>query len=265
MLEGPSPDSSAGAPRTPKALQGQVALVTGSTRGIGWATAQRLAQQGATVVLNGASNPALLEERVAELSRESGREMLGLAFDVTDDVKVVAALRDIHARYKRLDVLVNNAGVLRDAMLGMFAREAIDHVIDVNVKGSLLVLQAAARLMMRAKRGSIVNVSSIIGTHGNKGQAAYAASKAALVGLTLAAAKELAPHGIRVNAIAPGYIETDMIKHLPADKHAERVASIGMGRIGAPEDVADVVVFLASDAARYVTGQVIGVDGGMLI
>jgi len=246
-------------------LEGQVALVTGSTRGIGWATAQRLAQQGATVVLNGHSNPGLLEQRVTELSQSSGREMLGLSFDVADDVQVVAAARDIHARYKRLDVLVNNAGILRDAMLGMFSREAVDRVIDVNVKGSLFVLQAAARLMMRAKRGSIVNLSSIIGTRGNPGQAAYAASKAALVGLTLAAAKELAPHGIRVNAIAPGYIDTDMIKHLSADQHRERVAGIGLGRVGTPADVADVVVFLASEWSRYVTGQVIGVDGGMVI
>jgi len=246
-------------------LEGQVALVTGSTRGIGWATARRLAEHGATVVLNGSSDGQLLEQRVAELTKATGREMHGLLFDVADDVKVVAAVREIHARYKRLDVLVNNAGVLRDAMLGMFPRDTVDRVIDVNVKGAIFVTQAAARLMMRNKKGSVINVSSIVGTHGNAGQAVYAASKAALVGLTLAAAKELAAFNIRVNAIAPGYIDTDMIKHLTPEKHQERLASIGLRRIGTPEDVADVAVFLASDLARYVTGQIIGVDGGMVI
>jgi 3-oxoacyl-[acyl-carrier protein] reductase len=246
-------------------LEGRVALVTGSTRGIGWASARRLAEQGATVVLNGAKDAALLEQRVAELSRAAGREMMGLLFDVADDTQVLAALREVHARHRRLDVLVNNAGVLEDAMLGMIAREAIDRVLGVNLKGALFVLQGAARLMMRAKRGSIVNLTSIVGTQGNAGQAVYSASKAAVVGLTLSAAKELAPHGIRVNAIAPGYIDTDMIKHLPPEKHRERLASIALGRIGTPEDVAEVVAFLAGDGARYVTGQVIGVDGGMLI
>jgi 3-oxoacyl-[acyl-carrier protein] reductase len=246
-------------------LAGQVALVTGSTRGIGWATARRLAEHGATVVLNGSSDAQLLEQRVAELSQASGREMHGTLFDVADDVQVMAAVREIQGRYKRLDVLVNNAGVLKDAMLGMFARDAVDRVIDVNVKGAIFVTQAAARLMMRNKKGSVINLSSIVGTHGNAGQAVYAASKAALVGLTLSAAKELAAFNIRVNAIAPGYIDTDMIKHLTPEKHQERLASIGLRRIGTPEDVADVVVFLASDLSRYVTGQVIGVDGGMVI
>jgi 3-oxoacyl-[acyl-carrier protein] reductase len=246
-------------------LEGRVALVTGSTRGIGWATAQRLAAHGATVVLNGCSEAGTLEKRVAELSESAGRQMLGLCFDVADDARVVGAVREIYSRYKRLDVLVNNAGILKDAMLGMVTREGLDRLIDVNVKGAIFVLQAAARLMMRQKGGSIINMSSIVGTQGNRGQAGYAASKAALIGLTLSAAKELAPHGIRVNAVAPGYIDTDMIRHLSPEVHRERVASIGMGRVGQPEDVADTVVFLASDLSRYVTGQVIGVDGGMVL
>jgi 3-oxoacyl-[acyl-carrier protein] reductase len=246
-------------------LEGRVALVTGSTRGIGWATARRLAEHGATLVLNGSRDAQLLEARVTELTQAAGREMHGLLFDVSDEANVMAAMREIQARYKRLDVLVNNAGVLQDAMLGMFSRDAIDRVVDVNVKGAIFVTQGAARLMSRRKCGSIINVSSIIGTRGNSGQAVYGASKAALVGLTLSAAKELSAFNIRVNAIAPGYIDTDMIRHLAPERHRQRLASIGLGRVGTPEDVADVAVFLASDLSRYVTGQVIGVDGGMVI
>jgi 3-oxoacyl-[acyl-carrier protein] reductase len=171
----------------------------------------------------------------------------------------------IFQRYKRLDVLVNNAGILRDALLGMISRELIDDTLNTNVVGPILHLQEAARLMGRKQAGSIINVASIIGRVGNKGQTVYAASKAAVIGMTYAAAKELAPKSIRVNAVAPGFIATDMTRQLTPPVFEERVKSVAMGRIGEAEEVAQTIVFLASDESRYVTGQVIGVDGAMLI
>lgn len=241
-------------------LEGKVALITGSTRGIGWSAAKLLAERGATVVLNGTD-----EQRLKERADELGEQHTGLAFDVADDASVSAAMKQIFSAHHRLDVLVNNAGVLDDALLGMIGKDAIQRTFAVNAVGVINVLQAAVRLMRRAGGGSIVNVSSIIGVTGNAGQVVYGGSKAAVLGITRSAAKELAGTGIRVNAVAPGYIETDMIRHLPPDVHAQRLDSIAMGRVGTPEDVARVIAFLASDDAQYVTGQVIGVDGGMLI
>jgi 3-oxoacyl-[acyl-carrier protein] reductase len=162
-------------------------------------------------------------------------------------------------------VLVNNAGILQDALLGMIPDAMIRQTIDVNTVGPIYHVQEASRLMARNKSGSIINVTSIIGRFGNEGQAVYGASKAALIGLTLSAAKELARHNIRVNAVAPGFINTDMVKQLTEQKYGERMKSIKMGRIGEPEDVANAILFLASDLSSYVTGQVLGVDGGMLI
>ncbi len=166
---------------------------------------------------------------------------------------------------RRLDILVNNAGILRDALIGMISDAEINDVLRTNLIGAIQVTQAAARLMARGKNASIINISSIIGVRGNRGQLIYAASKAGLIGATLSAAKELAPQGVRVNAVAPGYIQTTMIANVPADIHAQRVASIGVGRVGDPQDVANLVLFLASDLSSYITGQVIGVDGGMVI
>jgi 3-oxoacyl-[acyl-carrier protein] reductase len=161
--------------------------------------------------------------------------------------------------------LVNNAGILGDGLIGMVSNSTIEDTLAINVEGPIHLIQMATRLMRRNNSGSIINISSIIGTRGNRGQIVYAASKSAVIGMTLAAAKELAPQGIRVNAVAPGYIQTDMIAHLPSEIHQERLRSIGMGRVGQPSEIADTVLFLASDLSQYVTGQIIGVDGCMVI
>ncbi len=245
-------------------LEGRCAFVTGGTRGIGWEVASTLAARGAAVALGG-RDPQATAERAAELARVHGVPTLALAGDLADAAIIPGLYQQIFKAWKRLDVLVNNAGILEDALLGMITPELVDRVLGINTRAAILNLQGAARLMGRARSGSIINITSIIGTEGNEGQAVYGASKAALIGLTLSAAKELAPSKIRVNAVAPGYIETDMIKNLSAEVHAQRMAQIGMGRIGAPADIANAVLFLASDLSAYVTGQVLGVDGGMRI
>ena len=247
----------------PPLLAGRTAFVTGSSRGIGREVARTLAAHGADVALNGRQDPDGLAAQAAALATEFGVRTLALPGDVADPAVVKGWFATLFAQWRRLDVLVNNAGVLEGALLGMAGADLIDRVIDTNTKGAIHVLQAGARLMARHRAGSIINVSSILGTHGGAGQAVYAASKAALLGLTWSAAKELAPQGIRVNAIAPGYIATDLVRGLPPAVVAERTAAIGLGRVGTPADVAGVVLFLASDLGGYVTGQVLGVDGGL--
>ena len=246
-------------------LEGKVAFITGSTRGIGWATACALAREKATVILNGSRDQTLLERRSREIIERFQVESFGILADAADPIKVKSCYQVIFKRYRRLDILVNNAGVLDDSILGMISDQNIDHTFAVNAIGCIHHLQGASRLMLRSKSGSIVNVTSIVGRNGNSGQVVYGSSKAAVIGMTLSAAKELAEKDIRVNAVAPGFINTDMVKHLERDKYERVVSGITMGRIGTAEEVADVILFLASDLSRYVTGQVIGVDGGLII
>lgn len=242
-------------------LSGRVALITGASRGIGLAIAQRLAAAGATVVLNART---IDEGVVATFDAPLAGQVFVLPGDVSRPEVVGDMMRTILSRHKRLDILVNNAGIMRAAFIGMISADDIDRTIATNLTGLIHLIQSASRLMARSG-GSIVNLSSIVGTKGAAGQLVYAASKAGIIGATLAAAKELAPKGIRVNAVAPGYIDTDMTAKLGDEVRLQTLKSIGLGRAGAAEDVADAVLFLASDLSRYVTGQVLGVDGGMTI
>jgi 3-oxoacyl-[acyl-carrier protein] reductase len=245
-------------------LTGRIALVTGGSRGIGRAIAETLAKNGANLIINGTTE-AGVAQTAREIADRYGVKVSPVAGDVSrfDDANALA--REAFSQHRRLDILVNNAGILRDNLISMIKQEDLEQTLNINLIGVLNMIRACARLMERNNSGSIVNITSIIGVRGNRGQLVYSASKAGVIGATLSAAKELAAKNIRVNAIAPGYIETDMIKTVPADVHEQRMSSIAMNRIGTPQDIANTALYLASDLSSYVTGQVIGVDGGMLI
>ncbi len=244
-------------------LKDKVAIVTGATRGIGFAIAKQLCQQGALVFINGRDADKVAAV-VSELTLE-GFSAEAFVCDVSDADSVKNAFRLFIKKSKRLDVLVNNAGILDDALIGMVTQKQIVSTFTINTFSVLYMSQYASRIMARNKSGSIVNIASIIGTNGNRGQAVYGGSKAAVIGITKSLAKELAVSGIRVNAVAPGFIDTDMARSIPDDVFSERVNSVAMQRIGTPEEIAGTVTFLSSNLSEYVTGQVIGVDGGMLI
>ena len=240
-----------------------VALVTGAARNIGRAIAARLARDGFDLACVGRSVESL-EGVVADV-KGAGRRALALAADVTDEKAAAAAVAAAVEGLGGLDVLVNNAGITRDGLLVRMSSADWDAVLDVDLKGCFHFAKAAARPMMKARRGRIINVSSVIGLIGNEGQANYAAAKAGLLGFSKSLAKELGSRNILVNVVAPGYIETSMTAGLPEPVKQKLWGSIPLGRFGSPEDVAGVVSFLASDDASYITGQVVTVDGGMVM
>ena len=243
-------------------FEGKTALVTGGSRGLGRAVCLELAKGGANVVLCYAGNEAAAQETVREIEA-LGAKALTICCDVSDAAQVDALVKAAVETFGRIDILVNNAGITRDNLLMRMSEADFDAVISTNLKGTFLCMKAVSRLMLKQRYGRIVNLSSVVGLRGNAGQVNYAASKAGVVGMTKSLAKELASRGVTVNAVAPGFIETDMTAALTDAARAAAQGSIPMNRLGAPEDVAKAAAFLASDDAAYITGQVLAVDGGM--
>lgn len=242
----------------------KAALVTGASRGIGRAVAIALAKKGYAVAVNYAGSQKAAEDVKAAIEAEGGRAIV-IQGDVskTEDVeKVFAAMK---AEFGRLDVLVNNAGITRDSLLLRMKEENWDAVIDTDLKSGFLAIKAAAPIMMKQRKGAIINIASVVGITGNVGQINYSAAKAGVIGMTKTAAKELAARGIRVNAVAPGFIETSMTDVIPEKIREDMIHSVPLGRMGQAEDVANAVCFLASEEASYITGQVLKVDGGMVM
>jgi len=244
-------------------LQGRIALVTGSAQGIGLACALELARAGATVALSDV-NEAKLAEAVAEV-KALGGEAEGFKLNVADEESVKAGSKAILERFGKVEVLVNNAGITRDGLMMAMKRSDWDLVLAINLSGAFLLTQALLRPMIKNRWGRIVNMASVVGRAGQAGQVNYAASKAGLIGMTRSLAREVASRGITVNAVAPGYIETPMTAVLTEEQNAAMMATIPMARRGTPQDIANAVRFLASDAASYITGHVLDVNGGMFM
>lgn len=243
-------------------LEGKVAIVTGASRGIGRQIALSMAREGAAVIVNYNGSAARAEEVVQEI-RNAGGQAEAVQCNVSDYEKAQELINYVIGQYKRVDILVNNAGITRDNLLMKMSEEEFDAVIDTNLKGAFNCTKHVSRQMLRQKSGRIINISSVSGVMGNAGQANYCASKAGLIGLTKSVARELGSRGITVNAIAPGFIDTEMTSVLSEDVKKAMGEQIPLRRFGRPEDVAEAAVFLASDKAAYITGQVLCVDGGM--
>jgi 3-oxoacyl-[acyl-carrier protein] reductase len=245
-------------------MEGKIAVVTGASRGIGRSIALALADAGAHVVVNYAGNAQAAKE-VAEAIEQKGRQAFIYQADVADSEQVATMMEEVLKVFGKIDILVNNAGITRDNLLMRMKEEEWDQVIATNLKGVYNCIKAVTRPMMKQRSGRIINISSVVGSVGNPGQANYVAAKAGVIGLTKATAKELASRGITVNAVAPGFIETDMTAKLTEEIQAGLLTQIPLQKLGQPNDVAHMVSFLASEKASYVTGQTIHVDGGMFM
>lgn len=245
-------------------LEGKVAVVTGASRGIGRSIALKLAEEGAKVVVNYSGSQAKAEEVVATI-QENGGEAIAVQASVSKTEEVTALMDAAVKTFGSLDILVNNAGITRDNLLMRMKEDEWDDVLNTNLKGVFLCTKAVTRQMMKQRAGRIINISSIVGVAGNAGQANYVAAKAGVIGLTKTTAKELASRNILVNAIAPGFIETEMTEQLPEDLKQGMLTQIPLAKLGQPEDIAKAVAFLASDDANYMTGQTLHIDGGMVM
>jgi 3-oxoacyl-[acyl-carrier protein] reductase len=245
-------------------LEGKVALVTGASRGIGREIAFELAREGASVAVNYAGSEAKALELVDEI-KAMGRDAFAIQADVSNSDSVTDMVKETVERFGKLDILVNNAGITKDNLLMRMKESEWDDVININLKGVFLSTKAVTRQMMKQRSGRIINISSIVGVSGNAGQANYVAAKSGVIGLTKTAAKELSSRGITVNAIAPGFITTDMTDKLNEEVKAEMLKQIPLARFGEPKDIARTVVFLASEDSGYMTGQTLHVDGGMVM
>ncbi|WP_217269726.1 3-oxoacyl-[acyl-carrier-protein] reductase [Neobacillus endophyticus] len=245
-------------------LAGKAALVTGASRGIGREIALELARQGANVAVNFSGSEAKANEVVDEI-KALGKEAFAIKCDVSNSAEVADMIKTVIDRFGKFDILVNNAGITKDNLLMRMKEEEWDDVISINLKGVFLCTKAVTRQMMKQRHGRIINIASIVGVSGNPGQANYVAAKAGVIGLTKTTARELASRNITVNAIAPGFITTDMTDKLPEEVKTEMLKQIPLARFGEPKDIAKVTAFLASDDAAYMTGQTLHIDGGMVM